>query len=149
MRTSGDCVWEEQHIWNIPGGLKKVIAGVVTVSLLGGIGDAVSMVPLQEEIRPYAATSDETIRWSVPIRLGQMVKQESMRIYTLAEMEKHVQIETEKATEKETETKAPETKAPEKDAPKTGDNTPLGAVAGVMSIAGIVAGAVLTILKRK
>lgn len=99
MRTSGDCVWEEQHIWNIPGGLKKVIAGVVTVSLLGGIGDAVSMVPLQEEIRPYAATSDETIRWSVPIRLGQMVKQESMRIYTLAEMEKHVQIETEKATE--------------------------------------------------
>lgn len=96
MRTSGDCVWEEQHIWNIPGGLKKVIAGVVTVSLLGGIGDAVSMVPLQEEIRPYAATSDETIRWSVPIRLGQMVKQESMRIYTLAEMEKHVQIETEK-----------------------------------------------------
>lgn len=35
----------------------------------------------------------------VPIRLGQMVKQESMRIYTLAEMEKHVQIETEKATE--------------------------------------------------
>ena len=50
MRTSGDCVWEEQHIWNIPGGLKKVIAGVVTVSLLGGIGDAVSMVPLQEEI---------------------------------------------------------------------------------------------------
>ena len=99
MRTSGDCVWEEQHIWNIPGGLKKVIAGVVTVSLLGGIGDAVSMVPLQEEIRPYAATSGETIRWSVPIRLGQMVKQESMRIYTLAEMEKHVQIETEKATE--------------------------------------------------
>lgn len=99
MRTSGDCVWEEQHIWNIPGGLKKVIAGVVAVSLLGGIGDAVSMVPLQEEIRPYAATSGETIRWSVPIRLGQMVKQESMRIYTLAEMEKHVQIETEKATE--------------------------------------------------
>lgn len=99
MRTSGDCVWEEQHIWNIPGGLKKVIAGVVTVSLLGGIGDAVSMVPLQEEIRPYAATSDETIRWSVPIRLGQMVKQESIRTYTLAEMEKHVQIETEKATE--------------------------------------------------
>ena len=49
MRTSGDCVWEEQHIWNIPGGLKKVIAGVVTVSLLGGIGDAVSMVPLQED----------------------------------------------------------------------------------------------------
>ena len=93
MRTSADCVWEEQHIWNIPGGLKKVIAGVVTVSLLGGIGDAVSMVPLQEEIRPYAATSDETIRWSVPIRLGQMVKQESMRIYTLAEMEKHVQID--------------------------------------------------------
>ena len=51
MRISGDCVWEERHIWNIPGGLKKVIAGVVTVSLLGGIGDAVSMVPLQEEIR--------------------------------------------------------------------------------------------------
>lgn len=49
MRTSGDCVWEKQHIWNIPDGLKKVIAGVVTVSLLVGIGDAVSMVPLQEE----------------------------------------------------------------------------------------------------
>ena len=48
MRTSGDCVWEKQHIWNIPDGLKKVIAGVVTVSLLVGIGDAVSMVPLQE-----------------------------------------------------------------------------------------------------
>ena len=49
MRTSGDCVWEKQHIWNIPDGLKKVIAGVVTVSLLVGIGDAVSMVPLQED----------------------------------------------------------------------------------------------------
>ena len=99
MRTSGDCVWEKQHIWNIPDGLKKVIAGVVTVSLLVGIGDAVSMVPLQEDMRSYAATAGETIRWSVPIRLGQMVKQESMRTYTLAEMEKHVQIETEKATE--------------------------------------------------
>lgn len=51
MRTSGDCVWEKQHIWNIPDGLKKVIAGVVTVSLLVGIGDAVSMVPLQEDMR--------------------------------------------------------------------------------------------------
>lgn len=50
MRTSGDCVWEKQHIWNIPDGLKKVIAGVVTVSLLVGIGDAVSMVPLQEDM---------------------------------------------------------------------------------------------------
>lgn len=95
MRTSGDCVWEKQHIWNIPDGLKKVIAGVVTVSLLVGIGDAVSMVPLQEDMRSYAATAGETIRWSVPIRLGQMVKQESIRTYTLAEMEKHVQIETE------------------------------------------------------
>lgn len=55
MRTSGDCVWEKQHIWNIPDGLKKVIAGVVTVSLLVGIGDAVSMVPLQEDMRSYAA----------------------------------------------------------------------------------------------
>jgi hypothetical protein len=91
MRTSGDCVWEKQHIWNIPDGLKKVIAGVVTVSLLVGIGDAVSMVPLQEDMRSYAATAGETIRWSVPIRLGQMVKQESIRTYTLAEMEKHVQ----------------------------------------------------------
>lgn len=53
MRTSGDCVWEKQHIWNIPDGLKKVIAGVVTVSLLVGIGDAVSMVPLQEDMRSY------------------------------------------------------------------------------------------------
>ena len=78
MRTSGDCVWEKQHIWNIPDGLKKVIAGVVTVSLLVGIGDAVSMVPLQEDMRSYAATAGETIRWSVPIRLGQMVKQESI-----------------------------------------------------------------------
>ena len=67
MRTSGDCVWEKQHIWNIPDGLKKVIAGVVTVSLLVGIGDAVSMVPLQEDMRSYAATAGETIRWSVPI----------------------------------------------------------------------------------
>lgn len=99
MRTSGDCVWEKQHIWNIPDGLKKVIAGVVTVSLLVGIGDAVSMVPLQEDMRSYAATAGETIRWSVPIRLGQMVKQESIRTYTLAEMEKHVQIETEKVAE--------------------------------------------------
>lgn len=74
MRTSGDCVWEKQHIWNIPDGLKKVIAGVVTVSLLVGIGDAVSMVPLQEDMRSYAATAGETIRWSVPIRLGQMVE---------------------------------------------------------------------------
>ncbi len=32
------------------GRLKKVIAGVVTVSLLVGIGDAVSMVPLQEDM---------------------------------------------------------------------------------------------------
>lgn len=99
MRTSSDCVWEKQHIWNIPDGLKKVIAGVVTVSLLVGIGDAVSMVPLQEDMRSYAATAGETIRWSVPIRLGQMVKQESIRTYTLAEMEKHVQIETEKVAE--------------------------------------------------
>ena len=58
------------------GWIKKVIAGVVTVSLLVGIGDAVSMVPLQEDMRSYAATAGETIRWSVPIRLGQMVKQE-------------------------------------------------------------------------
>lgn len=61
MRTSGDCVWEKQHIWNIPDGLKKVIAGVVTVSLLVGIGDAVSMVPLQEDMRSYAATAGDYI----------------------------------------------------------------------------------------
>lgn len=69
MRTSGDCVWEKQHIWNIPDGLKKVIAGVVTVSLLVGIGDAVSMVPLQEDMRSYAATAggNDTMECSDPV----------------------------------------------------------------------------------
>ena len=95
MKTSGECVWEERHIWNIPDRLKKVIAGVVTVSLLVGIGDTVSRVLVQKDMRPYAAT--ETIRWSLPNQLGLIVKQESIRTCTLVEIEKQVQIEMEEA----------------------------------------------------
>ena len=131
----------------VPEGYEMTVSGDF-MATEGGKLD-VNIQKIQEDTETETETETET---TAPVETEtetQAPTETETETATETETEKATETETEKATEKETETKAPETKAPEKDAPKTGDNTPLGAVAGVMSIAGIVAGAVLTILKRK
>lgn len=94
MKISGDWVLEEQNIWNIQDGVKKVIAGLVTISLLVGISDAVCVIPSQEKVSVYNRTVSEMVQWGAPTQMGQMAKEESIRIYAMAQVKPNVQAET-------------------------------------------------------
>lgn len=89
MRINGDCVLEEQSAWNIQNGTKKIIAGIVTVSLLTVIADSVCVIPTARQMTVCSSVSGETIRWNLPVQMGEVIRQEQIRILSVADTMEH------------------------------------------------------------
>lgn len=68
MRINGDCVLEEQNAWNVQNGTKKMIAGIVTVSLLAAIADSVCAIPPARQMSECSSVSGEARRWGFPFK---------------------------------------------------------------------------------
>lgn len=89
MRINGECVLEELSVWNIQNGTKKIIAGIVTVSLLAVIADSVCVIPSARQMSECSAVSGEARQWGLPVQMGEVVRQEQIRILNVADTMEH------------------------------------------------------------
>lgn len=89
MRINGDCVLEEQNAWNVQNGTKKMIAGIVTVSLLAAIADSVCAIPPARQMSECSSVSGEARRWGIPVQMGEAVRREQIWILNVADTMEH------------------------------------------------------------